>query len=155
MQIKKLPEKLQKILTADDVVMLTNLDLLKCSDYEKFGDWLQSKNVEEDRIELAEKQKLERQNWATLAEIAVELDLTMLSLRRAIFLCFFTQKKKPLSDYSEVTMIQNMDFNLKAWEEKGKKVFRPETEQKMRKFAKKYYYSPTKNRWYFRIPPNV
>jgi hypothetical protein len=153
-QIKKLPEKLRDKLNPDDVAFLTNLDLLNCNDYDKFTRWLQSKNVEEDKLKLAETKRLNRDRWATLQEIADDLNLTILSVRRAINICFFYWNKKPLKDYSEVSMLSNMDVNLSKWREKGKNVLKPENEEKMREFARKYYYSHTNNRWYYRTTTN-
>jgi hypothetical protein len=150
MQIEVLPKKLREILTPDDIDLLTNLELLDLGDYQKFRLWLKAKNSEPEKLALAEERKLIRDRWATFKIIADDLEMTELSVRRAVDICFFLWNKKPLRDYSEESMLQNMEVNLARLRQKNKRVLRKDTEEKMKLLAKKYYYSSKDKRWYFR-----
>jgi hypothetical protein len=150
MNIEELPIELQQLLTPDDVNFLTHLDLLLPGDMYKFELWLTAKNNEPLIKSQEEDQKTKRKNWATFKIIAADLEMTELSIRRAIDICFKTWNKKHLRDYSEESMLQNMEYNLKRFKEKNKPSIRNETAEKMRLFAHKYYFSVGDKKWYFR-----
>jgi hypothetical protein len=150
MNIEELPPGIQQLLTPDDVNFLTSLDLLLPGDLYDFEVWLTNKCNEPVVKSQEEEQKTKRKNWATFKIIADDLGMTELSIRRAIDICFKTWNKKHLRDYSEQSMIQNMEYNLKRFAEKDKPTVRTETAEKMRLFAHKYYFSVEDKRWYFR-----
>jgi hypothetical protein len=146
MNIEELPIELQQILTPDDINFLNHLDLLLPLDLYEFEIWLTQKCNEP----LIKSQKETQKKWATFKTIAEDLELTELSVRRAIDICFKTWNKKHLKNYSTQFMLQNMESNLKRFAEKNKPSIRAETAEKMKLFANKYFYSAADGKWYYR-----